>query len=218
MIAPPKPPSHDELEALIKEARERQLRRRLLCAAGAAIAAALGLSVYAFFSGGVRSLGQAQSERGGVGTPLCRSSQLAATVGFQASTQMLVGAAEIENISGSACLLPRGWPRLQLLSHGKPLVVRQVPEAPAYGVAPKKPRGRVLPPEARAEIGMQWGNYCAIPHAPVSHGGAPLVAAEVTFVIRLGSSLAVTAAETGTPQCLSTSAPSTLVVGTLHLV
>ena len=42
MIAPPRPPSHDELEALIKEARARQLRRRLLGAAGVAIAAALG--------------------------------------------------------------------------------------------------------------------------------------------------------------------------------
>jgi hypothetical protein len=46
MIAPPKPPSH-ELEALIKEARARQLRRRLLGAAGIAIAAALALSAYA---------------------------------------------------------------------------------------------------------------------------------------------------------------------------
>jgi hypothetical protein len=52
MIAPPRPPSHDELEALIKEARARQLRRRLLGVAGVAIAAALGLSIYAFVTGG----------------------------------------------------------------------------------------------------------------------------------------------------------------------
>ena len=51
MIAPPRPPSHDELEALIKEARARQLRRRLLVAAGFAIAAALGLSIYASLGG-----------------------------------------------------------------------------------------------------------------------------------------------------------------------
>src|SRR6476659_4818168 len=54
MIAPPKPPSHDELEALIKEARARQLRRRLLGAAGVAIAAALGISIYAFVIGAVQ--------------------------------------------------------------------------------------------------------------------------------------------------------------------
>jgi hypothetical protein len=47
MIAPPKPPAHDEFEALIKEARERQLRRRLLGAAGIAIAAAVALAIYA---------------------------------------------------------------------------------------------------------------------------------------------------------------------------
>jgi uncharacterized protein DUF4232 len=52
MIAPPRPPAHDELEALIKEARARQLRRRLLGAAGVAIAAALGLSIYAFMTDG----------------------------------------------------------------------------------------------------------------------------------------------------------------------
>jgi hypothetical protein len=51
MLAPPKPPSYGELEALIKEARERQLRRRLLGAAGVAIAAAVGLSIYALTAG-----------------------------------------------------------------------------------------------------------------------------------------------------------------------
>lgn len=51
MIAPPRPPSHQELEALIKEARARQLRRRLLGAAGFAIAAALALSTYALWVG-----------------------------------------------------------------------------------------------------------------------------------------------------------------------
>ena len=51
MIAPPKPPAHDELELLIKEARERQLRRRLLGAAAVAIAAAIGLGAYALAAG-----------------------------------------------------------------------------------------------------------------------------------------------------------------------
>jgi hypothetical protein len=52
MLAPPRPPSHDELEALIKEARARQLRRRLFAAALVAIAAALSLSLYALATGG----------------------------------------------------------------------------------------------------------------------------------------------------------------------
>ena len=46
MLAPPKP-SHDDAELLIKEARERQQRRRLLGAAGVAIAAGLTLGIHA---------------------------------------------------------------------------------------------------------------------------------------------------------------------------
>lgn len=52
MIAPPKPPSQQELEALIREARERQLRRRLLGAAAIAVAAAVSLGIYALSDGG----------------------------------------------------------------------------------------------------------------------------------------------------------------------
>lgn len=55
MIAPPKPPSHDRLEALIKEARARQLRRRLVGTAAVAVAAALGLGIYALLGGGQRT-------------------------------------------------------------------------------------------------------------------------------------------------------------------
>ena len=66
MIAPPKPPTNDDLEALIKEARERQLRRRLLGAAGVAIAAVLGLSLYALVAGGDRAnLGTSQPRPAG---------------------------------------------------------------------------------------------------------------------------------------------------------
>jgi len=69
MIAPPKPPSHDELEALIKEARARQQRRRLIGAAGVAIAAAVGLAAHALVVGpaqhtGTTSGGQARAATG----------------------------------------------------------------------------------------------------------------------------------------------------------
>jgi hypothetical protein len=49
--SPPRPPSQDELDALIREARERQLRRRLRGAAAIAIAAAASLGIYAVASG-----------------------------------------------------------------------------------------------------------------------------------------------------------------------
>src|SRR6476659_5027173 len=83
MIAPPRPPAHDELELLIKEARERQLRRRLLGAAGLALTAALGLSIYAFVIGGkVDHVAQLPGKGGRTAAPLCRTSQLSATAGL----------------------------------------------------------------------------------------------------------------------------------------
>src|SRR2546423_6429846 len=100
MIAPPKPAPHDELEALIKEARERQLRRRLLGAAGVAIAAALGLSVYAFIGGASPSdLSQPPAEGGRASAPLCRSSQLSGSAFFQGATQTMLGGVSITNTS-----------------------------------------------------------------------------------------------------------------------
>ncbi len=79
MIAPPKPPAHDELEALMKEARQRQLRRRLLGAAGVAVAAAIALGIYALAIGDSnRSTGAAPIGPGGV--PLCRSSQISVSI------------------------------------------------------------------------------------------------------------------------------------------
>jgi hypothetical protein len=50
--SPPRPPSQDELDALIREARVRQLRRRLLGAAVIATIAAASLGIYAAFFGG----------------------------------------------------------------------------------------------------------------------------------------------------------------------
>jgi hypothetical protein len=70
MIAPPRPPSHDELEALIKEVRQRQLRRRLLGAAVVAISAAIGLGAYAFTTAGkVENVVQSPARGGGAGAP-----------------------------------------------------------------------------------------------------------------------------------------------------
>ena len=117
MIAPPSPPAHDELEALIKEARARQLRRRLLGAAGVAIAAALGLSVYAFFSGGVSRA--ASSDRGpsqavaGCGAASGWRLKLAGT--WSEPTGQHTAPLAITRIGGSACTLS-GYPTISLLN------------------------------------------------------------------------------------------------------
>jgi Protein of unknown function (DUF4232) len=211
MIAPPKPPSQDELEALIKEARARQLRRRLLGAAGVAIAAALGLSVYAFITGGSPAdLAQPPAQGGRATGPLCRASQLSTNVGFQGATQTYVGGAEIKNVGARACSLPAGWPRVRLTSGGKTLAVHQ--KQPLRNGTPPVPPARVLAPKQTAVVEMQWLNWCGSRHAPVSQGGLPLSTLRVNFALRFGAGLVVTAESTGTPPCLAPNGPSTLVV------
>src|SRR5262245_1967040 len=98
MIAPPRPPSKDEIEALIEEARGRQLRRRLLGAAGVAIAAALGLSVYALTTSPDRPA-TSTAEQKPVGHSTCRSAQLSGSAGFQGATQTMLGSVTLQNTS-----------------------------------------------------------------------------------------------------------------------
>ena len=57
VVAPPEPPLPDELEALIREARARQWRRRALFAAAIAVVAGVGLSVWAAIPGGGTGVG-----------------------------------------------------------------------------------------------------------------------------------------------------------------
>ena len=207
MLAPPKPPA-DDPDLLIKEARERQLRRRLVSAAGIAIAAALGLSVYAFVIGGSpANLAQPPAHGGRATGAPCRASQLAATVGFQGATQTLVGGADIKNTGDRACSLPAGWPIVRLTSDGKQLAVE--PRRPAPSARPTP--AHVLAPGETSVVEMQWANWCGTAHALASHGGI----AEsflVLFSIRLGPGLVVSAPTTGGPPCLAPKSVSTLIV------
>jgi hypothetical protein len=179
MIAPPKPPSHDELELLIKEARERQLRRRLFGTAGIAIAAALGLSVYAFVTGGsVNSVTPANAGR--ASAPLCRSSQLSAAAGFQGATQTMLGGVTLQNISAIPCSLPTRRPQMRISWRGKPLPTQER----KMTTGPTWPLARVLVPGAKTEVFFQW----------LSCGGSgPKAAVRPTFALRFGNHLLVTA-------------------------
>jgi Protein of unknown function (DUF4232) len=153
MIAPPRPTSHDELEALIKEARARQLRRRLLGAAGVAAAAAFTLGVYALTSGG-GNRHPTNSSSPSAGAPLCRASQLTAALGFQGATQTMLGGVTLTNRSGAACSLPAGPPTFRILWHGTWLAI---PVRRTTGsTAPPWPPARRLAPDRGAFIVMQW--------------------------------------------------------------
>lgn len=199
MLAPPKPP-HDELELLIKEARERQLRRRLLAAAGVAIAAALGLSVYAFLTGsGVSSVAPANAGR--ATGPLCRASQLNATAGWQGATQSMLGGMTLTNTSNAVCSLPTGQPILRMKWQGRTLALAERRFAPPPGQ-----RVRILEPGAEATIFLQWWNYC---------GAAIDLKAPPTVSLRFRDGLAVAALaarQWGVPYCNGPRAPSTIYV------
>jgi len=158
MLAPPKPPSHDELEALIKEARERQLRRRLLGAAAVAIAAAIGLGIYALVIGGSAGDG-ASGTPSTAGAPLCRSSQLSATAGLNGAVGTMLGPVTLTNTSGGACSLPSGLPRVRILWQGRVLPAREVAGFRASGETPVP----VLAPHSTATITMDWSNWCGKP-------------------------------------------------------
>jgi hypothetical protein len=64
--APPRPPDHDDLEALIREARARQRRRRLRLAAGAIALVAVGLWAHSIAAGGGAARGAASGAGGTV--------------------------------------------------------------------------------------------------------------------------------------------------------
>jgi hypothetical protein len=200
MIAPPKPPSHDELEALIKDARERQLRRRLLGAAGVVITAAIGLSVYAFVSAGKPdNVAQPPALGGHATVPLCRSSRLAMSIGGQAATQMVLGGALITNTGGAECALPGHRPVVRITWRGKPM---QVPQpVPRPGEVQSGTPARVLAPGAKAVISMRWGNWCG---RPVS--GLP------TFRLLFGHGLTLSAPGLYVPPCAGPGAPGFLDV------
>jgi hypothetical protein len=180
MIAPPRPPSHDELELLIKEARERQLRRRLLGAAGIAIAAAIGLGVYAVTIGGVSNVAQPTAQGGRASAPLCRSTQLSGSAYFQGATQTMLGGVTILNTSDAACTLPNRRPAAYINWHGKRLPTNEAAMPAPAGFS----RVGLLAPDTKASVFWQWRS-CG--------GPGPRAAVRPTIELPFGHGLVVTA-------------------------
>jgi hypothetical protein len=191
MIAPPRPPQ-DELEALIKEARERQLRRRLLGAAGIAIVSAIGLGVYAITIGGGSPTRPTDGSASG-GPPLCRSAQLSGFAEFNGAAGSILGPVMISDRSPSACSLPSGRPVVRISSAGKRPRIVESRQSLSPKLAPRLRRG------AMAEVFVQWFNWC----------GRPPTAITLVF----GEGLRVTAHLTKTqPPCGDPALPSGLAV------
>ena len=182
LLAPPKSPPQDDLEALIKEARQRQLRRRLLGAAVVASAAALGLAIHALTDNG-----GAKIDAGGRagGPPLCRSKQLSTSAGDTAAAGTVFDPVVVANTSSHACSLPEGIPHLQIVFRGKVFPIDQRPwrmGLSGFGA----PAGRVLAPGRKALVEISWRDFCPHPAAAPRTGS-------VTLVLRFADGLRTTA-------------------------
>ena len=187
MIAPPRPPSRGELEALIKEAQARRLRRRLLGAAGVAIASALGLSVYALTTSADRPAKSTAAEKS-VSVSFCRSEQLSGAAGFQGATQTMLGSVTLQNTSGVACSLPQRRPLVSISWRGKVLPTEEHPML----TGPPWPRAHELAPGQKASVYWQWLSCGGV--------GAPQVAVRPTLTLRFARDLVVSAqADESTP-------------------
>ena len=212
MLAPPKPPQ-DELELLIKEARARQLRRRLLGATGVAIVAALGLGAYALAIGGGGHARQTGDSASG-GPPLCRSTQLSTSAGDTAAAGTVFDPVTVANTSGRACSLPEGVPHLQIVFGGK---VFPIEERPTPGLSGQgRPAGRVLAPGRKAWVELYWRDLC--PHPAV----APQTGS-VTIALRFADGLRTTALQISPdvpvpslPGCGEIARPAVAVTRFLH--
>ena len=210
MIAPPRPASHDELEALLKEARQRQLRRRLLGAAGVAVAAAIALGIYALTIGNSnRNTRAAPIGPGGV--PLCRSSQISVSIPILAGVieEGRTGLFVMTNKTGSPCSLPLRPPRASVTRHGARLPVRQVGgRGIVLGSWAPLRETHLLKPGGQAAISSYWQNWCG------SHSYRPMF----TEDFRFDSQLAVSVPIGPHPFCPDRAGPSTIRVSRPLLV
>ena len=141
MIAPPKPPAPGELEALIKEARARQLRRRFRAAAGVAIVAATGLSVYGVAAGtGQRAATGAVTRPRGVQP--CSSAEgwrLALNGVWSEPTGQHTAPLRITRIGAQACALD-GYPTVVFLDAWRQRLDFRYSHRGDMVVAPRSPR------------------------------------------------------------------------------
>src|SRR5262245_29126706 len=123
--APPRPPLEDQPEALIPEARDRQRHRRLIGGTAIALAAVLGVGVYAA-ANGARSLSTIGGSLGLGDWPVCRTGQLKPAPVLFVGTLGAEGGMGFTNKSGTACSLPVGTPQVSLFLRGQRLAVRQI--------------------------------------------------------------------------------------------
>ncbi len=150
--SPPRPPSQDELDALIREARVRQLRRRLLGAAVIAIIAAASLGIYAVLSGGSsrRTAGASDS---GLAAP-CPLSALPLSLQPQGTATQAVFFLTIRNPQHLTCSI--NVPAvLEITENGHRAPISDNPLRTRLHATLRGARSTIWPPS-----GAWWANWC----------------------------------------------------------
>lgn len=110
VVSPPRPPTQDELDALVREARARQRRRRLIGAGAVAVVAAVALISYAVANGTTSQPGVVRPSVGLASTATCHVSQLRISLVHTGAVMGEEGGLlRFTNVSPSQCQVS-GWP------------------------------------------------------------------------------------------------------------
>lgn len=160
-LAPPKPTPHDELEALIKEARARQMRRKLLGAAVVATAAAVALGIYAVATWGTSN--RSAKAASPTAAPLCQSSQLSASFFPGGAAGLALEGLVVDNIARRACSLPVERPAVHVVFREKALRTKERSWGSDQQFGARA--SHVLGPGKKAFFEIGWRGWCPNPTA-----------------------------------------------------
>lgn len=140
MIAPPKPPP------------------------GVAIAAAIGLAIYAFTIGG-SSRSSGATPTGSPVASLCRTSQITSNLDIPDGITVLTAWLMVRNRSNTPCSLPLRAPTARITWRGTALPAHELHGRDLVDASWEPIRiVRVLQPNQRAAINFDWKNFCGPQH------------------------------------------------------
>jgi hypothetical protein len=212
VASPPRPSTHDDPEALIPEARERQRRRLLIGAASVAVAVASGFVISAI-AGGSTWFGSLGGPLGLRGAPSCKPARLVAHFELQAAgfAGQQAGGLTIKNRSTSSCSLP-AWPQVSLQWKGQDLAGLPETRLVGYQPDPAQRPTRTLRPGRWAFAPLRWENWCK----PRPWG--PSFAATLLLQLPAGTKEIQMRhpGKTPAPYCLASSRPSIFAVGRFY--
>ena len=149
--SPPRPPSQHEVDALIREARVRQLRRRLLGAAVIAVIAAANLGIYALVSAG--SSRHTVGAAAGLATA-CPFSALPLSLQTQGTATQAVFFLTIQNPQRLTCSI-NAPVILEITENGHPAPISDNPIHATLHATLRGARSSIWPPS-----GAWWANWC----------------------------------------------------------